>query len=309
MTPQQKRPIPEYKKRIVAEISDLIKNKKTILIASIKDLPASQFQEISKKLRGKAIVKVPKKNLIFRAIDDSGNEAIKKLEEQIQNSVAILFSDLDTFDLAAELMKSKSPARAKPGQIAPIDIEVQAGPTDLVPGPAISELGAVGLQVQIEKGKINIRETKVIVKEGDKISQAAADIMSKLDIKPFSVGFVPLSAFDTKENKLYLEIKIDKEGTLEKLKSAHAKALGFAVEIGHPSEDTIKFLIGKAGAHAKALEKLKPVEPEVEEKKEEVEDEVKEEKVEEKPTEPEDKKEVKEENTQTQSDKPEGEEK
>ncbi|HDK42670.1 MAG TPA: 50S ribosomal protein L10, partial [Candidatus Pacearchaeota archaeon] len=79
--------IPKKKTDTVKEIFDLIKNKKTILIASIKDLPASQFQEIGKKLRGKAIVKVPKKNLIFRAIDESGNEAVKKIKEQIQNSV------------------------------------------------------------------------------------------------------------------------------------------------------------------------------------------------------------------------------
>ncbi|HDZ61489.1 MAG TPA: 50S ribosomal protein L10, partial [Candidatus Pacearchaeota archaeon] len=266
----------------VKEIFDLIKNKKTILIASIKDLPASQFQEIGKKLRGKAIVKVPKKNLIFRAIDESGNEAVKKIKEQIQNSVAILFSDLDAFDLAGELIRNKSPAKAKAGQEAPEDIEIQAGPTDLVPGPAISELGAVGIQIQIDKGKINIKEPKVIVREGEKISSAAADIMSKLDIKPFSIGFIPLSAFDTKENKLYLDIKIDREGTLEELKISFGKALPFAVDIGYICEDTIKFLIRKAATQEKAMEKF---ETKVEDKTEKPKEEVKEEKTKEKPAE------------------------
>jgi len=252
--------VSEEKKQIVKDLSELIKGKKTIMIASIKDLPASQFQEIGKKLRGKAIVKVPKKNLIFRAIDASGNEAVAKIKEQIGNSVAVLFSDLEAYELAGELLKSKSPAKAKPGQIAPEDIEIQAGGTELVPGPAISELGAVGIKIQIEKGKIIIKEPKVIVKKGQEISQAAADIMAKLDIKPFSVGFVPLSAFDTKENKLYLDIKIDKEGTLENLKSAYAKALAFAVEIAYANDKTIKFLIRKASAHASALDRLKPVE-------------------------------------------------
>lgn len=248
--------IPPAKKEIVHELSDLIKNKKTILIASIEDIPSSQFQEIVKKLRGRAIVKVPKKNLIFRAIDSSGDEAVKKLKEHFQNSVAILFSDLDCFELALDLEKSKRPAKAKAGQEAPEDIEIDAGPTDLVPGPAISELGAVGIQIQIEKGKIHIKKSKVIVKQGEKISARAADVMSKLDIKPFSIGFIPLSAFDTKEGKLYLEIKINKEGTIEELKSAYSKALPFAVEIGYSTEDTIKFLIGKAGMHEKALDKF-----------------------------------------------------
>jgi large subunit ribosomal protein L10 len=249
--------VSEEKKERVAELSDLIKNKKTILIASIKNIPSSQYQEISKKLRKKAIIKVPKKNLIFRAIDSSGKDAVKKLKEQIKSDVAILFSDLDSFDLAAELLSNKSPAKAKAGQIAPKDIEVEAGPTDLVPGPAISELGALGIQIQIEKGKINIKESKIIVKEGEKISRNAADIMNKLDIKPFSIGFIPISAFDTKENKLYLDIKIDREETLEELKKAFGRALPFAVEIGYPTRDTIGLLIGKASIRSKTLEKFK----------------------------------------------------
>ena len=269
--------------KTVEDLKKLIETKKTILIASIKNLPASQFQEISKKLRGKAIVKVPKKNLIIRALDSSSKEAIKDIKEKIEDSVAILFSDLDAFELAGELLNNKSPAKAKAGQEAPEDIEVQAGPTDLIPGPAISELGALGIQIQIEKGKITIKEPRVIAKQGEKISSGAADLMGKLGIKPFSVGFTPLCAFDNEEGKFYNELKVDRESTLEELKVAYRKALPFAVEIGYTTEDTIKFLIGKAGMHEKALENLNSAEEEkpVEEKEEEIKEEVNEEKLEE----------------------------
>lgn len=248
--------VSEEKKKLVVELSNLIKNKKTILIASIKDIPSSQYQEIVKKLRGKAIVKVPKKNIIFRALDSSGNEAIKKLRDHIKENIAILFSDIDAFELAAELISKKSPVKAKSGQESVKDIEIQEGPTDLIPGPAITELGVLGIQIKIEKGKIHIKEPKIIVKEGEKISAAAADIMNKFNIKPFSVGFIPLAAFDTKERKLYLDIKIDKEKTIEEIKTAFGKALRFAVEIGYISDDTIKFMIKRVGAEGKALEKF-----------------------------------------------------
>jgi len=277
--------VSEEKKNIVTELSDLIKNKKTILIASIKNIPSSQFQEIVKKLRGKATVKVPKKNLIFRALDSSGNEAVKKLKEQIKESIAILFSDLDSFELAAELISNKSPTKAKAGQEAPLDIEISAGPTDLVPGPAISELGALGIKIQIEKGKITIKEPRVIAKKGEKISSGAADIMNKLDIKPFSVGFIPLSAFDTEKGKLYLEIKVDREETIRELKTAFGKALPFAVEIGYSTKDTITFLLGKAGRHGKVIESLlgkENVEEDKPKTKEEVKENNKQEKQEEK---------------------------
>ena len=232
------------------------KNKKTIFVSSIKNIPASQFQEIGKKLRSKAKVKVPKKNLIFRAIDDSGIENAKKIKEYIGDSFALLFSDLDAYDLAAELLKNKTPSRAKPGQEAPMDIEIPEGPTELVPGPAISELGALGIQIQIEKGKIHIKEAKIIAKKGQKITQSAADVMSKLDIKPFSIGLIPICAYDTKENKLYLEINIDTEGTIAELKEAFSRALAFTVSIGYANEDSIRFLLSKAASHEKALDNL-----------------------------------------------------
>lgn len=259
--------ISEVKIKAVKDLENLIKNKKTIMIASIKNVPSAKFQDIGKKLRGKAEVRVPKKNLIFKALDSSGNETVRKLKEQIKDSIAVLFSDMDVFDLALELIKSKSATKAKTGQEALQDIEVQAGPTDLIPGPAISELGALGIQIQIEKGKIHIKDPKVIVKKGQKISAGAADVMSKLNIKPFLVGFIPISAFDSKENKIYSEIKIDKDETIRQLKTIYGKAMAFAVEIGYASPDTIKFLIGKAGMHEKALGKLSNVAENIQENK------------------------------------------
>lgn len=220
-------------------------------------------------MRGKAIIKIPKKNLFFRAIDSIEDGDIVKLKEQFDNSVAILFSDEEGFELSAELLKNKSPAKAKAGQEAPMDIEVPAGPTDLMPGPAISELGALGIQVQIEKGKITIKAPKVIVKEGQKISQEAADVMNKLDIKPFSIGLVPLSVFDNESKKIYLEIKINPEEAVADLKSSYGKVLAFAVEIGHVNKETITFMLGKASAYEKALSALiKTEEPAKKEKEE-----------------------------------------
>ncbi|MEK6917400.1 MAG: 50S ribosomal protein L10 [Nanoarchaeota archaeon] len=253
---ETKRKIPKKKIAEVESLKNLIKSKKTILIASIKNIPASQFQEISKSLRGKAVVKVPKKNLIIRAIDSSDKKELEELKESIKENTTILFSDLDAFDLAAELIKNKSYAKAKAGQEAPEDIEVQEGPTELIPGPAISELGALGIQIQIEKGKIHIKQSKIIAKKGEKISQPAAEVMAKLDIKPFVISLIPLAAFDNTENKVYKEINIDPEGTLNGLRNAFTRSLAFAVSIAYTCQGTIKLLIAKAGRNEKAIENL-----------------------------------------------------
>lgn len=248
--------IPQKKILAVKELADLSKTKKTVLLASIKGIPAAQFQEISKKFRGKAIIRVPKKNLTLRVIDQLKDENLSKIKSSVGDNVAVIFSDLDSFDLAADLLHNKTPTKAKPGQHAPVDIEIPAGPTGLLPGPDITELGNLGIQIQIDKGKITIKESKIVAKKGEKISKGAAEIMNKLEIKPFSVGFTPISAFDFHEKKFYSEINIDQEGTLHELKHQFQKSLAFAVELGYSSQDTIKFLLGKAFAHNSAIEKL-----------------------------------------------------
>jgi len=248
--------VSEKKKKAVLELSKLLKEKKTFLIASIKNIPGSQFQEIVKKMRGKAVVKVPKKNIIFKAIDSSKDEEIKKVKEKIGESFALLFSDIDCFELAMDLIRKKSPSKAKVGQIAPEDIEIPAGPTDLVPGPAISELGSLGIQIQIENGKITIKAPKIIAKKGSKITQGAADMMSKLDIKPFAIGFIPVAAFDNEAKMFYPEININPDKVLDDLKELYGRALPFAVQIGYASPETITFLIGKAERQELVLENL-----------------------------------------------------
>ena len=251
-----KNKVPKQKIETVKEISELIKKNRTILIASIANLPTSQIQKIQKKLRGKAVIKVLKKNLIFLAIDSLKDEKLEKLKEQIKRDFAILFSNLESFELSNELEEIKIPSKAKKGQESPKDIEIPAGPTDLTPGPAISELGSLGIKIKIEKGKISIQEPKIIVKKGEEISQLASDLMSKLGIKPFLIGLTPLASFDTQEKRLYLNIKINKSEKLKELKEAYLNAIKLSIAIVYYTKENINRLIKKAYLNAETLKSL-----------------------------------------------------
>lgn len=261
MKKQIKTHVSKEKVSAVKVMTELLKTKKTIMVADISSIPNSQYEAIKKKLRGKSVVKVPKKNLFFRAVDDSKNEALSKIKDFFNKPIAIMFSDMDSYELAGELIKNKSPAKAKPGQIAPNDLEVPAGPTDLVPGPAISELGALGIKIQIQGGKIEIKEPKVLTKKGDKISEGASAILAKLGIMPFTIGFIPVCAYDAKENKIYTDLKIDSEGAVRELKELFARALGLAVNISYFTGETVPLMIQKAGAHEKRMIKIITGEP------------------------------------------------
>ena len=253
MTGVKETHVSEAKKQKVKELAELMK-KKTVMIISIKSLPSAQFQDIKKKLRGKARIQVVKKSLINFALDHSGIKELRDLIPYVDDSTAMLFSDVDAFEISGILSDEKSPAKAKAGQIAPTDIEVKAGPTELVPGPDISALSAVGLTPKVEQGKIAILKDKVIIKEGGEITEALASIMAKLDIIPFEVGVEPIAVF--MDGKVYTDIKIDKEATLVKLGESFGRAIAFAVELGIMNDSTIDFIIGKAGIEGNAIEAL-----------------------------------------------------
>ncbi|MEA3329548.1 MAG: 50S ribosomal protein L10 [Nanoarchaeota archaeon] len=284
MNAKQVTHISEEKLKLVKKLSEDLSGKNTVMIASIKGLPARQFQIIKKGLRGKAEVWIVKKRIMLRAIDDSKKEELQKLKEFVKEDIAIITSDEDAFDLAKTLSESKSPVKAKAGQEATEDVEIEAGMTELPVGPAVSELGSVGLTVKINAGKIEIIESRVIVKQGKIISEEVASVMGKLDIMPFSVGFIPETAYDAKSNLIFNDLKIDSEAFVNEMKQIFAKARGFALGLSYICKDTIGMLLSKANSHKIVLEKFADKEPEqiaegnevsVEEK-EEVKEEIKE---------------------------------
>ncbi len=241
------------KERAVKNLVEEIKSSKTFMIVSIKSLPSPQFQSIKKELREYAKIEVAKKNILIRSIEELKKESILPLEKHVQDNCAFVISNLEGFELAGLLAKNKNPVFAKAGQVANENIEVKAGPTNLAPGPAISELGALGIQIAVEEGKISIRQPKIVVRKAEKITTAVASLLQKLDIKPFTIGLEPVALYDIKTEKIYTDININPEETTNNLKIAAGKSLGFAQKIVYYCKETIGYLLGKANAEMKTL--------------------------------------------------------
>jgi len=244
--------VSDEKKRTVSELEELMK-KRTVMIASVKGLPGPQFHQIKKKLRKYAVVKVAKKSLIEHALEKAEGD-LKKILEHVTADYVLIFSEEDAFDLSKILADNTSPAKAKIGQEAPEDIRIEAGPTNLVPGPDISALSSVGLKPKVENGKLVIVEGKVIVKKGEVINEKVASILGKLDVTLFKIGIEPLVAVS--DGKLYVNIKIDEEGSLKDLIERFSKGLAFAVSLNYVCNESLPYILGKAGGHGRAIEIL-----------------------------------------------------
>jgi ribosomal protein L10 len=253
--------VSDVKKAKVKELAGLMK-KKTVMVISIKGLPSAQFQDIKKKLRAKASVQVVKKSLVNFALDHSGVKELKELVPHVDDSTAMLFSDEDAFVISGILANEKSPAKAKAGMIAPFDIEVKAGPTELLPGPDISALSAVGLAPKVENGKIAVMQDKVILKEGKEVTEAVASIMAKLDIIPFEVGIDPVAAF--MDGKVYADIVIDVDAAVADLEYDAGRAFAFAVDMNIVNDETLDTILATANAHEGTITRVITGEPEPE---------------------------------------------
>ncbi|MBI5148518.1 50S ribosomal protein L10 [Candidatus Pacearchaeota archaeon] len=247
--------ISEKKKRMFKELVELVLNNDTIIISSVKSIPARDFQRIRKKLQDKGEIKAVKKKVMVLSLEKCAEKKpeVKKLEKYVEENCVVLFSNTDPFELASILAENRTPAKAKAGQVAIEDIHISSGPTDFPAGPMISELGSVGLKVAIEGGKITIKDDKILVRKGEKINDNTASILGKLEISPFSIGLEPIAIYSSKDKKIYTGIKIDKEAVENQLKKGASNAFNLAFNMSYACKETISLLIAKANAQFTSL--------------------------------------------------------
>ncbi|MBI2105374.1 50S ribosomal protein L10 [Candidatus Woesearchaeota archaeon] len=240
------------KKKEVELIRNLIKKYKTVGLINLNNLPSPQLQTARKKLN--AEIRVVKKSLLKIAFKGTEYE---KLDFCLNEIIpALIMSNDSSFKLAKDLRKGKSFVAAKPGQIAPHDILVKAGPTNLPAGPVIGELGAAGIKASVEQGKIDIRQDSVVVRAGNAISPTAASVLVKLGIKPMEIGLNLAATFE--EGNLFGKdvLDIDEKFYIDTLKLAASEALNLSVNIGYVTEDNVELLLRKVESEAIALNKI-----------------------------------------------------
>lgn len=244
----------EEKIRQVDEIKKRISEYSTIGIIDMHKLPSRQIQEIKKKLRGKAEMKMTKKSVLLHAIKGSDKKGLQMIEEIIPKQPAVIFTDLEPLKFYAMVERMKSFASAKEGDVAPDDIIVHAGPTNLLAGPAISEFTKVGIPVGVEEGKIAVKRDTVVAKKGASISKQLAGILRKLNIEPILVGLNIVAIYSNGEIFKKNVLALVGDFFISRLKEAYNQALNLSVYISYPTKENIWYLLSKAVVQAKAIE-------------------------------------------------------
>lgn len=242
------------KMKKVEEMTEALKGKDPIIIIDLRNTPNKLIQRIRKKLKEGygAFVKGGKLIVFKKSLENIGiPEAL--YSDLTFPSLLVGLNGVHPYHIALEFEKEILPLAAKPGQVAEEDIIIEKGPTDLPPGPALSELKMAGLDARIEKGKIAIMKEKVLVKKGETITPIHAKVLQILGLKPFKAK--------AKIWKAYYQgiifpgevLKLLPEELGESLSQAFQHAINLSLEASILTESNAEILLLREFQRAKNL--------------------------------------------------------
>lgn len=245
--------VSQKKVQLVKQVGEQIAKYPVIGIIDMHKLPGRQLFSIKNSLKGKAVIMMVKKRLIFRILENTKLNAIKDLQPQVQGEPALIMSSMDPFELSRMISQSKSRSKAKPGDIAPMDIVVNEGPTSLPPGPAIGDLQKAKIPCGVEGDKIVVKKDTVIVKKGEPIPPEMAALMGKLGIEPMEIGLNLRALWE--KGIVYMNdiLFITTEEYVESIKQAYRSAFNLSFNTGYLTKETVPLLLSKAHSEAVSL--------------------------------------------------------
>ncbi len=246
----QAKKVAKWKVEEVEKLSKMISEYPVVGIVNMENIPAKQLQKMREVLRGEVVIRMSRKRLMKLALEKA---KVEKLAEYLKGQPAFVFSKMNPFKLYKILEKNKTSAPAKPNAIAPKDIIVPKGETPLSPGPMLAELQKFGIPTAIQKNKIIIKEDKLVVREGERISPELASLLTRLGIEPMEIGLNLLAVYEGGVIYSPDVLAIDENMLIAQLKEAYLNAVNLSVNTGYITKETAPLLIAKAYSEAKAV--------------------------------------------------------
>ncbi|MEK9909958.1 MAG: 50S ribosomal protein L10 [Candidatus Thalassarchaeaceae archaeon] len=247
--------VASWKRDRVGELAAILTSDGVLGIVDIGGVPAKNMLSMRDDLRSGLSITMAKKTLMRLAWEQTGRpmEDLELLLEGAVQPAIVHTTSMNAFQLYSELEKTKQGRAAKEGEVAPMDIVVEKGPTEFGPGPIVGEFNAVGIPAKIDKGKVAIQKTTTVVNKGDPISADLGIMLSKLDINPIEIGIILTGAI---EDGFLFEadsLDLDTDGFRTDIITATSGAFNLACNIRWFSSQTMPTLLAKASGEATSV--------------------------------------------------------
>jgi len=182
-----------------ARLKSLLDTYTQVLVVTVDNIGSKQISEVRAELRGRAEILFGKNTMIRKILRDyakeSGNEKILNLVSIIEGNCGMVFTK-ESIGTIRDIFKAKTIlTAAKAGAIAPVDVEVPAGPTGMEP-TMTTFFQSLNIATRINRGQIDIVNPMQVIYKGKKVGESEAALLIKLGIKPFTYRIEVQSVYD-----------------------------------------------------------------------------------------------------------------
>jgi len=240
-------PSRERKNEYFIRVKQMFADFSKILIVGCNNVGSKQFQQIRMALRGKAIVLMGKNTMMRRIINDlielDPKNVVKNLLPLVEGNIGFIFTNGDLAEVKTIIEANRVPAAAKAGTLAAVDVIVPPGPTGCDPGQT-QWFQALNVPTKITKGQIEIVSELKLIKQGDLVGPSEAELLRKLNIRPFSYGLKLQSVY---ENGAVFDAKV-LEMTQDVMRAKFYEALNrlsaLSMAAGYPTFASLPHQVG-----------------------------------------------------------------
>lgn len=244
----------EKKRGQIDRIKDLLGRYPVLVLADFGRMPAREFQRIRKELAPDTELLVTKKRLVPIAFEEQDKPGLDELIQRLPNQLIMIFTRRSPPNIYHYLVNNRARVFARPGDIAEKQITIPEGPTDLMPGPILTDLRALGVKTRIKGSRIWIQEEKVLLRPREMIEAQVAEVLQKLEIRPFEVWIEPTAGIDG-DGLFYPPdvLSITPNEVSNWARQAFRRALSLAIDMGVMEPRTIRALVRRSAAIAMGL--------------------------------------------------------
>merc|ERR1712083_476063 len=159
---------------------------------------------------------------------------IEKIITQLRGNINLIFTNGDLGDVKAVLDTEVRESPAKPGMMAPKDVNVPVGPTGLDPKQT-GFFQTLQIQTKIVKGQIDIVAEKMVITKDTRVDSTQAALLDKLKIYPFEYKMKVTKILQNENIFDAAVLDLSSDIILKKFQRAVGFQTALALEIGIPT--------------------------------------------------------------------------
>jgi len=227
----------QRKQQYFTRLVKLLDEYPCILVVGADNVGSNHMQQIRRALRAKgAHLLMGKNTMIRKAIrgHTSNNPALEQLLPLIKGNIGFVFTKGNLGDIRKIIQDNRVEAPAKQGAISPCKVVVPAMNTGLEPTQT-SFFQALNIQTKIARGQIEIVQDVNLFEEGQKVGASEANLLAKLNIKPFSYGLGLSTVYDNGSIYNHKALDVTAEQILKKFSTGVRNIAAVSLQVGLPT--------------------------------------------------------------------------